>query len=436
MREQRKRELLWSFPSVPDDIKEKMREVGKDAENFVVFLTRGQELYARCFHRYSKGKELVERQRYVFAKDGAVRYGESYDAIEHRYVWKARRNFREPVFHRCNMGYTRDNSYYAVNLEAIRESDMKYFPFDGPDLFMCWLKLYCQHPNVEYLIKSGYEFLFQRVCTGYWGQEEYLLIPKCINWKSNNLLKMLGLNRTEFKLLQGEERKYEDYIRWRKEYPKAKPEALMKAAYAFGSEFGTAAALIEMTRKNIFRIADYIEEQGITTMNYRDYLGQCRTLGYDLHDTAICFPHDFNEMHTRLSAIIRHKEDEKAQAQINERYESRRQFEFSSGGLMVIQPKSFGEIVNEGKVLCHCVGGYAERHAKGQLNIFFIRRASDPDTPYFTIEVDNDYRIKQCHGYRNDRDGKPEEITAFEQEYGRYLDMLRAESQKKQRKGA
>lgn len=434
MREQRKRELLRSFPPVPEEIREQML-VGKGAKNFVVFLTRGRELYARCFHRYSKGKVLAERHRYVFAKDGAVRYGESYDPDERAYVWKVRTKFREPVFHAQCM-YSFDNSYYTLNTTAIGQSELKYFPMIDAPLLMCWLKLYCQHPNVEYLVKAGYAHLIKGVCTGFWGQKEYLDIPKDINWKSNNLLKMLGLNRTEFKFLQGKEEQYESYKRWRNEYPKAKPQELMSLASVFGAEHGTAAYFADETGKRIFRIAAYLDEKKITTYNYRDYLRQCRTLGYDLHDTAICFPHDFNEMHTRLSAIIQYKEDEKAAAEFAKHYDDRRRFEYSFGDLILIQPEKLSDIINEGKALCHCVGGYAKRHAAGTTNIFFIRMANDPDTPYFTIEVDNNYRIIQCHGYRNDRDGKPDKIKAFEQEYGRYLDMLRMENLKKQRKGA
>ena len=72
MRQARKEELLRRFPAVPESITEKMK--GRLADNFAVFLTNGNELFVRCYHRYSDGK-LIERQRYVFAKDGSVRWG-------------------------------------------------------------------------------------------------------------------------------------------------------------------------------------------------------------------------------------------------------------------------------------------------------------------------------------------------------------------------
>ena len=92
---------------------------GKGAKNFVVFLTDGRELFARCYHRYSDGK-IAERQRYVFAKDGCVRYGFGSAG------WKIRTEFREPVFCLTSYGYTFDNSYQVIGMENIDRSDMKY----------------------------------------------------------------------------------------------------------------------------------------------------------------------------------------------------------------------------------------------------------------------------------------------------------------------
>ena len=55
----------------------------------------------------------------------------------------------------------------------------------------------------------------------------------------------------------------------------------------------------------------------------------------------------------------------------------------------------------------------------------FFRKISEPDRPYFTVEVSNDYRIIQCHGYKNDKNGKPPEITEFEEQYQKYLEGLK-----------
>ena len=72
MKKTRKEALIYCFPAVDKELMDKMK--GRGAKNYVVFLTRGAELFARCFPRYSPA-ELVERQRYVFDRDVYVSSG-------------------------------------------------------------------------------------------------------------------------------------------------------------------------------------------------------------------------------------------------------------------------------------------------------------------------------------------------------------------------
>lgn len=96
------------------------------------------------------------------------------------------------------------------------------------------------------------------------------------------------------------------------------------------------------------------------------------------------------------------------------------------------------EIEDEGRILPHCVGGYAERHAMGKLSIMFLRKASEPDIPYYTVEVSRYGGIVQCRGYKNNvadngGENKPQEIKDFEQKYQRYLDVIFAEERKERK---
>lgn len=200
MKQSRKEQLLHEFPATPSSFMDQMK--GRGAMNFVVFLIRNKdsELFARCYHRYADGK-IIERQRYVYAKDGAVRYGK-----DDNKPWEIRKDFREPVFCQSYYGYAFDNSYVVLNAEVIKQSCLKYALINTHSswLFMSWLKLYIMHPNTEYLVKAGYSFLISEYDAGFYGGITRLETDCCINWKSNNLLKMLGLNRSEFKALQAQ----------------------------------------------------------------------------------------------------------------------------------------------------------------------------------------------------------------------------------------
>ena len=426
MKQQRKEILLQQFPAVPNEFMKKMSE-NKGAENYCIFLTEGHELFVRCFHKYSKGKSLIERQRYVFAKDGAVRYGLKYSKDGKTY-WEVLTRFREPLFCSTCYGWNFDNSYTTLNFDVISKSDMKYSQIEKvrPDLPISYLKLYVQHKNLEYLVKAGYQSLIEQTMTGYWGGTVSLKIAADIDWRSNHLLKMLHLNRDEFKTLQENERYYEEFILWREKYPKYKPNELLDCVKIFGSRFGTAERLSEQFGMKPKRIARYISENNLKLHDYEDYIGQCERLKYDLHDTAICFPHNFHAMHTRLTSIIKYDADKLNNEQLTSRIHERQKFEFAYEDLILIQPKDVAEIIGEGKALCHCVGGYAERHALGQTNIFFIRQRDKPDTPYYTIEVGNDFNIRQCRGFKNDTESeKPSEILEFEERYKKYLEGLK-----------
>lgn len=422
MKKERKEGLLGCFPPATSAQIEKMK--GKGAANYIVFLTRGAELFARGYHRYSNG-QLVERQRYVFTKDGAVRYGS-----EDGKRWDIRSEFREPVFCSASYGYSFDNSYKIINEKAISRSDMRYSQYEkyAGKLLMYYLYLYCRHPNLEYLMKQNYD-LIEGMCTGYWGGVEKLTLPSYINWKSNNLLEMLGLTRSEFKALKGQEHLYGAYRINKEHFPKVTPEDMILISKVFGYEYGTLKRYLDATGATPQRMSRYLADNQINTRDYSDYLDQCKRLKYNTKDTAICFPHNFEAMHNRLSAIIEYQHNKQVKEEFNKHIEERKQLEFSDGNLMIVQPKQLSDIAYEGKALSHCVGGYAERHAKGALSIMFIRKKSEPDKPYYTMEVSADGKIVQVRGKRNIAPNK--EVEDLIKGYKAYLEKIFSDKRRK-----
>ena len=432
MKQERKLSLLNCFPAISE--METVQMQGKGAKNFVVFLTQGSELFTRCYHRYSDGK-ITERQRYVFAKDGCVRYG--FDDKK----WTIRTEFREPVFCKCSMGYNFDNSYTVLNENAIEKSDLKYCQYQKytGNLLMSYLGLYCRHKNLEYPIKQGYECAVIEVCTGFWGSINKLELSDKINWKSNNLLQMLNLNKVEFNLLKGNEYLYDYYISYREKYPKLKPQDILNIVKVFRYSQGTLDNIIKMTGLKPQRIARYLSENDIPLDDYLDYVEQCEKLEYNLYDTAFSMPHNFYVMHERLSQIIETQQNKIYEKSFRKNYQMRKNLEYRNKDFLIRQPENVSEIIDEGKALSHCVGGYAERHAKGKLHIMFLRKLSEPDKPYYTVEITTGGKIKQCRGYKNNvisngGEEKPQEIKDFEKEYQQYLNKIFAG--KKERKTA
>lgn len=85
--------------------------------------------------------------------------------------------------------------------------------------------------------------------------------------------------------------------------------------------------------------------------------------------------------------------------------------EWNDGDLRILLPRSNSELVREGNVLRHCVGGYGQQHCSGKL-IFFVRKFRRPDRSYYTLNIDmtsGQPKQIQLHGYGNERHGKNKE---------------------------
>lgn len=379
-------------PAVPQSDMERMKG-RRSAENFCVFLYNSTgTLFVRCFHRYYNG-EVTEMQRYVFAEDGCARYGLSQD----RKTWTERKEFREPVFTVGGNPYLtyRDNSYIVIGWGRLRYTWLKYAcakDYPGTHLLE-YFRFYRKQRNAEYLLKSGYAELVKDAVEG---SDHGNLC-----WKENNLLKMLRLNRTEFALLRGQEERYCDYMAYRNAFPDCKPEELLQFSEFFAWKFGTLYSILRNSGLNIRQLYRYLKSQDIELNDYRDYLEECKKPAYSLTDDQIRRPGHFRESHARTASQIKWQHDEKTREAFAKAIPVRNTLEFASGELLIRQPVSVDEITAEGRLLHHCVGGYAERHALGKLHILFIRKKSEPDVPYYTMEVSESGEIIQVRGLKN-----------------------------------
>ena len=99
-----------------------------------------------------------------------------------------------------------------------------------------------------------------------------------------------------------------------------------------------------------------------------------------------------------MAEAERRKKDEESRRKVDEK---RKCYEYEDEEFIIRLPKSVNEIVSEGTKQRICIGGYTTRHSKGETNLFFLRRKSDEDTPFYAIEMANNKNIVQIHGYCN-----------------------------------
>lgn len=126
------------------------------------------------------------------------------------------------------------------------------------------------------------------------------------------------------------------------------------------------------------------------------------------------WPRNLPGTHERLLRMNRAKHNEKdaaTQAKIDAAFQRKKEameaLPWSDGDLCVVLPSCELDLIKEGDVLRHCVGGYAEAHISGEDTIFFIRHYRRPERSYYTLDIDmTDLpEEKQLHGYGNERHG-------------------------------
>lgn len=423
-------------------------------KNFAVFEGAGDLMRIDCIKATQKFiEEDLEPEiscysisRYELQPGKAVQFKHCFTENGYRWIPKKTRA-SEPNY--AQGFWYRDSNYTLINHEAVGHSFLRYLFKDEielPALYIQWLCRYAEHPQLEYFLHGGLPVIARKYVEQSLnydiinGDSTFSKIR--FNWRSNDLKKILHLTKPELEyFIETGGDYYASYIKWRREFFTGKTPA---ETVKYFSEFkGTKRYIEEIEQKTGIdrkKIMDYAlkrqNNQGTTffLICYRDYINECIELKYDMKSTAVTMPKDMFGMHERTSHIlqaIRDKAENEALHKSDQKRQGLEVIDFELG-LELKLPRSVREISDEGAALNHCVGGYADRHAKGKLTIMFLRTLSHPETPYYTMEVANDLHIVQCRGFRNNNANNPktEEIIEFERRYTEYLKTLKAERKK------
>jgi hypothetical protein len=99
-----------------------------------------------------------------------------------------------------------------------------------------------------------------------------------------------------------------------------------------------------------------------------------------------------------MNAAERLKKQEEKRKKVDE---ERKQYEYEDDKYIIRLPIDSNELVTEGNKQHICIGGYAYRHSMGETNIFFLRKKEHTEMPFYAIEMNNDKKIIQIHGFGN-----------------------------------
>lgn len=147
--------------------------------------------------------------------------------------------------------------------------------------------------------------------------------------------------------------------------------------------------------------------------HWEDYLTAAEAIGYQLHREDVLLPKALSAAHDSATAkhqnqMERERKKEQAEkdrlaalAYEDRRVELEKKYSFAMDGYLIRVPSGKNEILDEGRKLQHCVGGYADRHMSGVTTILFMREAKKPGVPWLTIEMDGN-KLRQIHGFKNE----------------------------------
>lgn len=419
-------------------------------ENFALFYNLDGRVIIKCCKAYqtfpNEGKlkyipdiSMYEVFIYVLEPGKAEKVYNSY-----LYGWIP---YKQKIPGEPNLGMSCGCSqeYITISEDCLTSSFLKYSYAALPEIPSAFISYLCRsaiHPNLEYLVKGGFSSLAMSYVRGYsYGVR--------ITWKSNNLLEMLKIDRRELAYLKDKSEQFVgSYMAFRKEFKIKDSAKSVKLHLKYGgtSSVSNAKELMTLAHLSFDEIVRYTEKGKVKSRvdvrtfihDWLDYIKECAELEYDLNDIMIAMPKDLYAAHERTSSIIRAKQIELNEKKMEAICKRRANMLYTdeTRGLITVLPKSVDDIKEEGRIQHHCVCGYAERHLDGVLTIMFLRKINKPDVPYYTMEIDSEYRIVQCRGYANnvERNGgtpKPQEIVEFEKEYSDFLKKALIEEKKR-----
>jgi hypothetical protein len=127
---------------------------------------------------------------------------------------------------------------------------------------------------------------------------------------------------------------------------------------------------------------------------------------------------EFNKHRAQIELA---KSQQKQSQYFEEVYPKAKEFEFADEVYQVTAPKMVTSLLEEGRVLHHCVGSYVDSVAAGKEYILYLRKVAEPDTPFFTINLLPNGEVRQIHGLCNCN--VPKELKPFIDKWAKQFEL-------------
>lgn len=384
-------------------------------------------------------RAAVEKGRRQYWYEKRLRYGENVGAwAENNVKWSSRKE-NSPMVRIAGYGgwsYRYENigdpPVYTKNQKGIMaDSLLRFLPGQGKELidqindrnryratisgFLDVYEKFHQYPCLEALYKCGMKKVV----------EDFIYKPKLnLKKKEHQPHKILGISKELFRGLREEKEVTQDFLKkciGLHSVTGNVPLILETAQKMETQEIELFFEQIHMPIKKTLRYLAKLERGEKIT--YMDYIRMASNAGSDMTSEFVLFPRDLEEAHDAMlevrDEIKRRRQREEAKkmdSDIEKVYKKiKKKFSYEDETYLMRPAKSNIEIVMEGQKQHICVGygEYAKKMIAGESYILFLRKKSEPNKPYYTVEISPDYDIIQRHGKYNKEGDEKQEIDAF-----------------------
>ena len=269
---------------------------------------------------------------------------------------------------------------------------------------------YWRMPGIEQLVKCGFYRIVKEELQG--DRTEYL------RKEERSCKKILGLSGEYYQLLAGKNPSTREYkTTYEMQEHRLHPTWQQVQFFArFPRNFDRYICYTSIHKMKRY-IQEVLGEDKRQAVDYHDYLKMAEELGYNMREPWILFPKNLEQRHEELIEESREREikaKEDLDNKKDKKYEQYRKrdsyLEMETEQFLLRLPKRIREIRQEGNAMHHCVATYIDRVAKGETTILLLRKKQDPETPFYTMEVNNGVMIQCRAKYNGDM---TEEVKEF-----------------------
>lgn len=285
-----------------------------------------------------------------------------------------------------------------------------------------YLKLWKQNKTVENLVNAGWTSLIESSIARYADYDPRNLRSDVsgIDFTKAKPHEMLKMSKADFKVISKRRSKWDKNLfdEWSEYYDAGGGCSALEFEKYYKEAHDTGVAALLALREDddqidFPQVSRYMQKQGLP-LSALHYLVDARQMAAAIYpDRELTqeelWPRRLRAVHDRLAAIqaVQKSEEEtkKLQAGFDRVLAAYGCLEWTDGDLRILLPRGNDDLIREGSVLQHCVGGYGKGHVEGRGVIFFVRKYRRPERSYFTLDINMKIGAPnevQLHGYKNE----------------------------------